>query len=118
AAIHGLGLDLDQDPFVDEIHPDDRRCRADVAEDLAVDDRDTVYVVYIADVDAGHDHFSERGAEVFERALHDLDRAPHLVDHIVRYDLAVLVEAGGAGDADHAPVPDRARISELELVLR
>jgi hypothetical protein len=35
-------------------------------------------------------------------------RASHLVDHIVGYDLAVLVEAGGAGDADHASVANGA----------
>ena len=72
----------------------------------------------VPDVDAGHDHVAEVGTEVFERGLDDLDRAAHLVDHVVGHDLAILAESGGARDAHHASMADGARVAELELELR
>src|SRR2546425_6950892 len=117
AAVHGLGLDLDEDLRVDEIDLDDARGRPDVAEDVAVDHGDRIDVVRVTHVDPRHDHVAEIAAQVWERGPDDLDRAPRLIDDVVRHDLTVLAEAGGARDADDVPVPHRARVSELEFVL-
>src|SRR3989475_3581324 len=105
AAVHGLGLDLDEDLWIDEIDLDDARGRPDVAEDVAVDHGDRIDVVRVAHVDPRHDDVAEIAAQVLERGRDDLDRAPRLIDDVVRHDLAVVVEAGGPGDADDVPVP-------------
>src|SRR5207244_1989521 len=118
ATVDGLRLDLHQDPRVDEIHLHDRGGRAEVAEDVTVHHRHAVDVLDVADVDARHDHVAQRRSEVLERAFDDLERSAHLVDHVIRHDLTVLVETGGARDADDAPVAYGARVPELELVLR
>src|SRR2546425_1531447 len=118
ATVDGLGLDLDEDLRVDEVDLHDARRRADVAEHLAVHDRDAVDVAHVAHVETRHDHVAQRSAEVLQRGLHDVDRTPGLLDGVVRDDLSVLIQPGGAGDADDVPVPHGARVAELELELR
>src|SRR3989442_6887856 len=104
APVDGLGLDLDEDLRVDEVDLHDARRRADVAEHLAVDDRDAVDVAHVAHVEARHDHVAQPSAEVLQCSLHDLDRAAHLFDDVVRDDLPVLVQPDGDGDADDVRV--------------
>jgi len=91
AAVYGLGLDLDEDLWVDEIDLHDARGRPDVAEDVAVDHGDRVDVVRVTHVDPRHDDVAEIAAQVLERGPDDLDRAPRLIDDVVRHDLAVVV---------------------------
>src|SRR5205085_2630055 len=110
--------DLDLDARIDEIDLHDARRGPDVAEEVAVDHGDALDRGDVRDVDPGHDRVLEPAAEVLDSGLHDLEGPPHLIGDPALDRIAVLIEAGGAGDADDAAVPDRSRVAELELVLR
>src|SRR5438093_3886402 len=115
AAVNGLGLDLDEDVRVDEVDLHDGHRGPDVAKNFAVDDRDTLDVGGVANVDARHDHIPDGAAEVLERRLHGLDRGAHLLDDVIGHDAAVGPDPRRSRNAHHRSVAECPREPELEL---
>ena len=98
-AVHGLDLDLDQDPLVDEVDLHDRHRWPDVAEHLSW----TTATFWMSSRFARrprHDHVGERAAQIIERSLHRLDGRAHLLDERCRTRRCRRRRASGPSDAN------------------